>query len=125
MRADRAKGVERLPPHPLAVGELEVPRGHVVETEVAGHRLERGLDRSTADAFADDDAELRLVVDLVRHGRDHDRLAGPDQGIRPLREQQRRGGQLRPLFLRMVAVVQADADDLLGPIDGESHAARR
>ena len=46
-----------------------------------------------------------------------DRLAGADQRVRPLREQERPLGQLDALLLRVVAVVEADADDLLREVE--------
>src|SRR5262249_17388986 len=55
LRADRAERVERLPARPLPVPELEVARRDVVQADVAGD----------AAALADDDAELRLEVDLA------------------------------------------------------------
>ena len=56
---------------------LEIARGDVVETDVAGDGLERVLDRNLARVAADDDTELRLVVDPLGDRRDDDRLPGP------------------------------------------------
>ena len=44
-------------------------------------------------------------------------VAGGDQGVRPLGEEQRPLGQGDALLLRVVAVVEADADDFLGEVD--------
>src|SRR5205823_14480284 len=59
------------------------------------------------------DAELRLVIDVLRDRRDADRLAVADQRVGPFGEEQRALRQRRALLFRVVAVVQADADDLL------------
>ena len=65
-RPHRAERIERLAACPLAVAELEVPRGHVVEARVAEDVVEGvgGVDATRRPA--DDDGELRLVVDLAR-----------------------------------------------------------
>src|SRR5207344_931956 len=91
----------------------------VVRAHVAKHRLEGALLRYAPDALADDDSELRLVVRLRDDRRDDDRLAGADERGRPLREQERRRRQLGALLLRVVAIVQANADDLPGTLDGQ------
>src|SRR6185436_19750686 len=121
-RADRAERVGRLPTRPLPVAELEVPCAHVVRAEVAANGLEGVLLRHALDALADDDAELRLVVGLRDDRRDHDRLAWPDERRRPLREEERRLRELGALLLRMVAVVEADADDLPRTLDRQHRA---
>src|SRR5439155_10863753 len=117
VRPDRAEGVRRLPTRPLPIRELQVARTDVVETDVAAHRLERALFRDAAYALSDHDAELGLVVHPFRHARDDDRLARPDQGVRPLRKEERRARQLGALLLRVVAVVEPDADDLARDVD--------
>jgi hypothetical protein len=80
----------------------------VVERVVLGHAP--GL-------RADDDAELGLVVDLGRLGRQHDGIAVADQRVGPLREQQRRLREVLAALGRVVAVVEPDADDLAGTRD--------
>jgi hypothetical protein len=62
--------------------------------------------------LSDDDAQLGLIINLRRDGGEDDRLAGPDDGCRPLREEQRARRQVQALLLRVVAVVEADTDDL-------------
>ena len=111
-RADRAERVRRLAARPLAVAELEVARGDVVRDDVAGDRLERVLLRDALHGRADHDAELGLVVALRHERRDHDRIAGPDQRGRELREEERRRRELGSLLLRVILVVEPDADDL-------------
>src|SRR3954470_16316030 len=111
--ADREERVERLPPHPLTVRELEVASGDVVRDDVALDERERVVHGDSAGAAPDHHAELRFVVDLLRDGRDADRITVADQGVRPLREEQRPLGQRDALFVGVVAVVQPDTDDLL------------
>src|SRR5439155_1588855 len=77
----------------------------------------RLAERALAGGPADDDAELGLVVDLLGDLRDPDRVTVRDQGVRPLGEEERPLGQVDALLLRVVAVVEADADDLLGGLD--------
>ena len=120
-RADRAEGVGRLAARPLAVGELQVARADVVDADVAADVVERVALGDAAAGAADDDAELGLVVDLGALGRQDDRLARADERVRPLGEQQRRRRQVGALLLRVVAVVQPDADDLRRTIDRERH----
>src|SRR5213076_2289697 len=51
--------------------------------------------------------------------READRLAGPEQRVRPLCEEERPLGQLHALLLGVIPVVEPDADDLPGPVDAE------
>ena len=102
--------------------ELKVARTHVVGTEVAAHRLERVLLRDALHARSDDDAELGLVVAFRDDGRDDDRLARADERVRPLGEEEGLRGDLHALLLRVVAVVETDADDLPGALDRQHGA---
>jgi hypothetical protein len=102
-RADGTERVERLPAHPLAVPELEVARGDVVDAGVS----------PDGAALAHHDAELGLEVDLGADRRQENRLRCPDQRVRPLRKQQRVRRRLDGLLCRVGAVVEPDADDLL------------
>ena len=116
-RPDRAERVRGLAARPLPVGELEIPSRDVVCAEVTAYGLERVLLRHVLARRADDDAELRLVVAFRDDGRDHDRVTRPDQRGRVLREEERRGRELDTLLLRVVLVVEPDADDLAGSLD--------
>ncbi len=106
-----------LPADPLAVGELQVAARDVVRDDVARDELERVVDGDLRGAPADHDAELGLVVDLLADRGDPDLVAGRDERVRPFREQERPFGEVDALLLRVVAVVQTDADDLLGRCD--------
>ena len=117
-RPDRAERVGRLAARPLPVCELQVARRDVVGDDIAAYRLERVLLRDVLHRRADHDPELGLVVALRHDRRDHDRIAGADQRGRVLREEERRLGQLDSLLLGVVPVVETDADDLAGTIDG-------
>ena len=126
-RAHRQERVRALGPEPLAVADLAVPeRGldalpvagrDVVRDDVAGDVLV-GVGRlHPACPLADDDAELRLEVEGVTARGMDDRLSVGHDGVGELGEEQRplRAG---PAALGdVVAVVQADADDLLGRLD--------
>ena len=80
-RAHRAERVERLAAGPLAVAELEVPGGDVVEAGVAEDVVERLGLGDPARRPPDDDGELRLEVDLCRQ-----RRIPPDLGPGPTTE---------------------------------------
>src|SRR5439155_18753906 len=60
----------------------------------------------------DHDPELRLVVDLLGDRWESDRLAGPDDGVVELGEQQRARRQVLARLPGVLLVVEADADDL-------------
>ena len=92
---DRAERVVALAPEPLPVVELEVPGAHVVGRRVAGEHPGGTLRRDAARRPRDHERELRLGVDVARLGRELDRVAGPDDRVRQLREQERGGGEHR------------------------------
>ena len=62
--------------------------------------------------LADHDDEFRLVIDLLRDLRQLDRLAVGDERVRELAEHDRLSGDGLAAFDGVVAVVQADAEDL-------------
>ena len=64
------------------------------------------------------DAELDLPVELCRAPRAQDRLPGSDDRVGPLGEDRGFLGKRRPDFLRVISIVQADADELAGVGDG-------
>src|SRR5262249_45980039 len=105
--------VERFGAHPLAITELQITGGDIVENRVACDVIQSALDRYVPGASSDNNGELGLVLDLAAHLRDHDRFLGADNGAGIHCEQQ---WQLRRLtfdFLDMILVVQADAEDFL------------
>ena len=63
-------------------------------------------------AAADDDDQLGLVIDLLADPGQDDRVAVADQGGRILAEEDRLGRDRHAALGGVVAVVQADADDL-------------
>ena len=77
-------------------------------------RARRPLGDPPAGA-ADLDGELGLGVDVGRLRRQHDRLAGPDQRVRELAEEERLGRRLEPLLADVRGVVEPGADDLHSP----------
>ena len=66
-RSERSEGVERLAEQPLLAGLVELPIAgrNVVARAVAGDVLERLRLRNVFAAAADDDDQLRFVVDFV------------------------------------------------------------
>ena len=69
--------------------------------------------------FADDDANLALVFDLLRLRRKTNRLAGLDDRRGRLEEDERFLGDLVAKLLGVVAVVAPDTDDFRGEVHGE------
>ena len=61
---------------------------------------------------ADDDAELRFVLDARALRREHDDAAVADERRRRLQEEERLGGDLVAELLRVRGVVAPDAQDL-------------
>ena len=113
--AERQEGVDRLAQQPLGGAELERARGHVVGAGVAGDVVEGGGLGHPAGPPADDHGQLGLVVDLLRL-RGHEHVgAGTDDRVVVLREQDRLLGELLAGLAGVVAVVEADADDLARP----------
>ena len=74
--------------------------------------LERTILGDSMPAGADLDAQLGLGVDVSRLRRDDDRLAGADQRVRELAEEEGSGRQLVSELRRVLRVVSSDADDL-------------
>ena len=105
--------VEDLAGHPLRGGELEVAGGEVVEQRVAGEVVERVGLGDFLGALADDEGDLGLVVDLAAVGGQRDRGSGRGQRVAVLAEDRRAGGHLHAALGRVLAVVEADADDLV------------
>ena len=113
--AARRERVDRLAARPQRVLQLQVARADVVERHRAGDVRQGVRVGDVARRTADHERQLRLVVDVVGvRGRQHDRLAAAAQRVCELREPHRRRRDVLPGLLGVVAVVQADADDLLG-----------
>ena len=113
-RQKRAEGVEALAPEPLAVSALQVAGADVVRARVAADDRERRVHADPPRALADDDDELRFGVHVRGLGREDDRVVGPPQRVGELPEEERLARRLGALLDRVVAVVEADADDLAG-----------
>ncbi len=125
-RPQRAEVVERLAEMPLLVALLPVACGHVVEDGVTPDVVQRVGPGDGASALADDDRQLRLVVQCIAHARRiPDAVAVRDHRLRHLGEHDRAGrnrigrrlvgieaalGEL----LRVVGVVLADAEQVTG-----------
>src|SRR5512132_231941 len=112
--AEGAEGVEALGPRPLAVGALQVARGHVVGAGEAEHGLD-GVGRlEPADQLADDHGQLALEVDLAHPFGADDGVAGADHRGRGLEEDHRLGRDLVAQLAGVLGVVAADGDHLAG-----------
>src|SRR5918992_761844 len=111
----RSGCVERLPHRPLGARELEVPRRDVVERHVAGDVLEcLGL-RDLPGSATDHHRELTLEIDHPRVAVGQVNLgAVADEGGAELGEHDRRGRDREFPLLCVLAVIQSDAEDLLG-----------
>src|SRR5581483_7003779 len=114
--ADGAERVEALSTRPLLVAVLQVARGHVVRTAVAGDEVERVVLADPPPDAPDLDRELRLRVDVGRLRRQDDRLAGPDHGRVELPEEERLRRRLAAGLADVAQVVQAGAEDFHGDI---------
>src|SRR5262249_16770086 len=109
------EGVEALGPRPLAVLLLEITCGHVADTRVAVDGAEHVLGRDAPHATADDDSELRLMLDALALLRKDDGRARTEDGRRGLEEEERLLRDVVAKLLGVRGVVAPDADDLRGP----------
>ena len=114
-RAQRRKAIERFAQEPLAARLLGLPIAgrDVVTAGVSGDVFQSALAWDMPTACADDDHELRLVIDFVREPRHDDRIA-----LRPKcrGEFAKHHGLRRRLFagfLGVIGVVQPNANDFL------------
>ena len=113
-RAHRAERVEPLGARELLLLALDVPGGDVVQARVAEDAEARLGGAHAGERAADHDAELGLVMDLLRLLGAADRLLWAHHRRRGLHEDERDGGDLGPELLRVGPVVPPDADHLRG-----------
>src|SRR5262249_22381261 len=113
-RPDWRKGVEPLAARVLRLLLLQIARGDVVDADQAAHVVPRVLRGDAMRAPADDDAELRLVIDAADAGGNANRIPGTDHRARRLDEQERLRRQRLAPFTRVILVVESDADHLPG-----------
>ena len=120
-RTDGRKTVETLAAVPLLVLVLDGARAHIVEHGVAKDIVQRLVRADVVRIAADDDGQLRLIVEI---GDDVavavDAAAGRDGLVHALGKIDREHiGRLDALagdglaFLRVVKIVDAEADDIL------------
>src|SRR5262249_40695027 len=121
LRPDGAEGVVPLASEPLPVAELRVAGADVVSARVARDHVERALLRDVLPG---------LAVDVTDAFGKEDRVAVADERVRELGEEERRLRQLHARLACVVAVVEADADDLrvttaeaVGPLVAHAHGA--
>lgn len=123
-RAERVEGLAGFAQVPLRrVLQLEFPLRYVVADRVPGDHGPRGI-RSVqvARPAADDDREFDLPVGLHRSTGDQHLVVRADDRARVLHEHHRTRGNRRAGLGGVIAVVQADADDLAGAGDGRPDA---
>src|SRR5262249_41507475 len=113
-RADRGEGVERLADHPLLAFLLELPvAGRDVVTDRVAGDVANGVCRlEVPPALADDDYQLGLEIDFLAPRRQHNIFAVADQRRRVLAEEDRLLGYGGAAFDGVVAVVQAETNNL-------------
>ena len=87
--------------------------------------VEGVLARDAPGGRADDHAELDLEVEGVRPGRADDRGAVRDDRVGELGEEDRANRRRPPALRHVIAVVQPDADDLAGELDGRERGQVR
>ncbi len=114
--AERAERVEPLCSRPLTLAVLDVSGRQVVRAAVAAHMRQRFALCDAAPANGDLDCELRLRVHVRRFRRQDDRIAGADECVLELPEQERFGGWVVSQFRGMFRIVPPGADDFHGPI---------
>src|SRR5690606_25683399 len=113
--ADGAERVERLAAAPLAAAFLDLPvaSADVVGAGIAKDIVQGPLAGDVLAALADDDGEFALVVHLLAcqasgnlHG-----VAGVLDGVGAFGKEDRKVGNGHAALSRVVAVVQANAED--------------
>ena len=126
-RAAGREGVERLPGRPLARQHLDIARADIVEGHCARDIRERRVGGDLFAAPADHHRQLGLVVDLLADARQDDRAVGTGQRVAELREEDRHLGHFEAGLGRVLAIVQPEADNLVGIGDGwtQAHASQR
>ena len=120
--AARGEGVEALSPEPLPVAVLDRAGAHVVERHVPGDVERASASGIVARLASDHDGELGLGVDVLDPGTDDDDRQRAGERTRGLRKEERDRRRLLLLLEGVIAVVQAEADDLAGALDGRVEA---
>src|SRR5262249_34481527 len=113
VRTDRGERVEGLCSKPLTIAELEVTRGHVIESGVTGDVFDGGFDRDMPGSAADDGCQFGLKIDLPAHLRDHNGVFRADNGTSVHCKEKRLLGWLNLEFFDVISVIHPDADDFL------------
>ena len=110
----RAERIEALAVVKLAQRRLELraPAGDIVHAGNATNRRERVVQRGAVGALPDDDGKLALEIGARLLARNHDRLAMTNQAGGELGEHNGNRRDIEFRLLRVVAVIEADCDDL-------------
>src|SRR5207244_5245688 len=113
-RAEAAGAREVLAGGPLDGVALPVAHRAVVVAAVAGDVIPGILLGNPPSGPADDDRDLRLVVEVLRLARPQERLLVAHLRLGEAQEQRRLLGLVAPGLLAVLFVVEADAGDLAG-----------
>src|ERR1700744_4830484 len=98
--------------HPLRSDRLKIARADVVEDGVSEDVPLPIVGGDVPATGSDDEHKFRFVVRLARNLRQDDGLIRPDHHIRKLREDGGHLGNLLPGFGGVVAIIEADANQL-------------
>jgi hypothetical protein len=106
---------------------LGAASGEIVGTAIPCDEVQRAIDRHVTCLASDYHPEFGFVVILEVDGGEGDAVAGGAQAIRELSEDHRRCGNRHVGLDRMAAIVEPNADDLLGRHDdrGKAQALHR
>src|SRR5579859_6808434 len=112
VRSERQKSVQCLTEHPLTGSVLQVPSAQVVCYAVAGHVLQRSIDRNAACLSSKHHRQFDLIVGLGGFSWNRDLLPVRCERIGVLRKQDWHFGNLSPCFHGMSAVVETNTHNL-------------
>ena len=125
-RTQRGEGVGAFAFDPLTAA-LELPGAFavVVVEDIAGD-MSHGIGLGDgAGGFSDHHGQLNFPVGFFRSGGNDESIVRAGEGGGGFEENDGFGGDGHAAFLRMVAVIEADADDLAGPCNRASKAGSR
>ena len=116
-RAERAAAVEILARRILVGVALEVAHRAVIIAGIAGNMGQRVGGRDVTARLADDESQFAFIIELVGVLRLDDRRAMANLRCDGAQEKYREFGIRTARLLDMLAIIQANADDLAGVRD--------
>src|SRR5690606_6927889 len=112
-RANRPERIEALALVPRAAAlELEMPLGHVVHHAITRHVRPRLVFADIPRPRADHDSQFDFPIDLLRLARQHHVIVRADHTRIRLHEDDGFGGDRQFRLVRVIPVIQANADEL-------------